>query len=670
MTPSPHQQGGGISYSAESDITGTHHGEEGETSTKWFDFEITTVDYSEDQSSLVDISNDNWINLIRRVVKFLNSQRWEDHLHDASKEAIFQNYDTHDTPEGPKAMTKLEIRNFTKYLLFSLEVACFLIFTLMLVMIFLVIVKCYGEMQEKGKNKLKKHNHKANSPFVKKEKCNDSNCEEIPAKDQGVKPIATISNAPSRQNVIKSTTSSFNSICKCNKEMTSSDQLDNYGHKPDCENAPQNKRSLKQKILKDLFKSKEESKVHDEMMIFDSTKFYNNENGLCLNEIEFEAINEHTCVHVLPGSLHKSREQLMATCITGGAAVPRLALDNAEFDKRNRIIHQYYKKMMEKMNKRPTHKKENEKNSTSVVKGILSRKANATIAGHGRTEFMRSQGHGSHAHGLGGGLNHGLTDSTSGMNFAPSGFSTPDTPRATVAHLSQETPSRLGREKGFAFKGKARHSIDIPSFNRNRMLRTLSLRRHHGKNGKETRKERESRIGSVLGTTEAGVDQMNNDSDEPNLKDDILLEETESNWSNTTATTNPSRFSTMRRRKTQLSMSNSSFSESTKSIVSNIKNFKRSSKTINAIDSSTCSKSPCPKRQFSISTNAGRDSNVEILGQVASSAGMGVSGVGHDLTARGSTVYGRGLLKHKVGRESSAIKLKRLESAGEMMCED
>ena len=40
-------------------------------------------------------------------------------------------------------------------------------------------------------------------------------------------------------------------------------------------------------------------------------------------------------MHVLPASLHRPREELMKICITGGAAVPKAALDSTEFVIRN-----------------------------------------------------------------------------------------------------------------------------------------------------------------------------------------------------------------------------------------------------------------------------------------------------------------------------------------------
>ena len=69
-------------------------------------------------------------------------------------------------------------------------------------------------------------------------------------------------------------------------------------------------RYIKRKVLQDIFKSKNDQaqnvKNEKQRAIFDSTKFYNLESGKCLKEIVFDEINEHTCVHVLPGKLHRS----------------------------------------------------------------------------------------------------------------------------------------------------------------------------------------------------------------------------------------------------------------------------------------------------------------------------------------------------------------------------
>ena len=63
--------------------------------------------------------------------------------------------------------------------------------------------------------------------------------------------------------------------------------------------------------------------------LFDSTKFYDAETGKCHCSIE------NSVLHVLPASLHRPREELMQICITGGAAVPKAALNSTEFVIRN-----------------------------------------------------------------------------------------------------------------------------------------------------------------------------------------------------------------------------------------------------------------------------------------------------------------------------------------------
>ena len=111
-------------------------------------------------------------------------------------------------------------------------------------------------------------------------------------------------------------------------------------------------RSFKKMLTDILFKFRSRTEFENAMLAFDSRKNYDPRTGEMIKDDDIDITDSNICLHVLPGKLHRPREELMHLCITGGAAVPKLALNHKKFDSKNLNLVKLHRKFHKTQTKR------------------------------------------------------------------------------------------------------------------------------------------------------------------------------------------------------------------------------------------------------------------------------------------------------------------------------
>ena len=106
--------------------------------------------------------------------------------------------------------------------------------------------------------------------------------------------------------------------------------------------------SIRKRFVEKMCKMKLDLDLNSNVLPeFDSRNNYDMTTGACINDADIDITDTNDIsLHVLPACYHRPREDLVHICITGGAAVPAVALANPEFDRKNQTLVNFRKKFL------------------------------------------------------------------------------------------------------------------------------------------------------------------------------------------------------------------------------------------------------------------------------------------------------------------------------------